>query len=85
MRSRPEAVPVAQRLELEPHMIRASVDLRVPNQFMERNRITQGPVVEDFIFKFHDCTVLSKLEMRQGYHRLLLDPEFRKIATFSTP
>lgn len=37
--------------KLEPHMIRASVSLRVPNQFMERNRITQGPIVEDFMYK----------------------------------
>jgi len=29
--------------------------------------------------------VFSKLDMRQGYHQLLLDPESRKIATFSTP
>ena len=71
--------------KLEPHMIRASVDLRVPNQFIERNRITQGPIVEDFMYKFHDCTVFSKLDMRQGYHQLLLDPDSRKIATFSTP
>ena len=61
------------------------MDLRVPNQFMERNRIAQGPIVEDFMYKFHDCTVFSKLDMRQGYHQLLLDPESRKIATFSTP
>ena len=33
---------------LEPHMKRASVDLRVPNKYMERNRILQAPVVEDF-------------------------------------
>ena len=71
--------------KLEAHMIRASVDLRVPNQFMERNRITQGPIVGDFMYKFHDCTVFSKLDMRHGYHQLLLDPESRKIATFSTP
>ena len=31
--------------KLEPHVIRASVDLRVPNQFMERHRITQGAIV----------------------------------------
>jgi len=37
------------------------------------------------MYKFHDCTVFSKLDMRQGYHQLLLDPESRKIATFSTP
>ena len=71
--------------ELEPHMIRASVDLRVPNKFMERTRITQGPMVEDFTHKFHDCTVFSKLDLRQGYHQLVLDPECRAVATFSTP
>lgn len=71
--------------DLEPHMIRASVDLRIPNQFMERHRITQGTVVEDFMYKFHDCTIFSKFDMKQGYHQLLLDPESRKVATFSTP
>ena len=70
---------------LEPHMIRASVDLRVPNQNMERQRITQETVVGDFMYKFHDCIIFSKLDMMQGYHQLLLDPESRKIATFSTP
>ena len=70
---------------LEPHRIRASVDLRIPNQFMERDRITQSTVVEDFMYKFHNCTVFSKLDMKQRYHQLLLDPESRKIATFSTP
>ena len=63
--------------DLEPHMIRASVDLRIPNQFMERHRITQSTVVEDFMYKFHDRTVFSKLDMKQGYHQLLLDPESR--------
>ena len=66
-------------------MISAHVDHRVLNQFMERNRITQGPIVEDFMYKYHDCTVFSKLEMRHGYHQLLLDRECRKIAIFSTP
>ena len=35
--------------ELEPHMIRASVD-----QSMERHSITQETIVEDFMYKFHD-------------------------------
>ncbi|CAC5392066.1 unnamed protein product [Mytilus coruscus] len=39
--------------KLEPHMIRACVDLRIPNKFRKRNRIIQSPVVEDFIYKFH--------------------------------
>ena len=70
---------------LQPHMIRASVDLRVPNKYMERNRILQAPVVEDFTCKFHDCKVFSKLDLRQGYHQLTLHPASRAIATFSTP
>ena len=36
--------------DLQPNMIRPCVDLRIPNKYMERNRITQGPVVEDFIY-----------------------------------
>ena len=70
---------------LEPYMIRASVDLRVPNQYMERSRISQAPIVEDFIQKFHDCTIWTKLDLRQGYHQLELHPESRSVATFSTP
>ena len=71
--------------QLKPHMIRASVDLRVPNKYMERSRITQPPVVEDFVHKFHDCTIWTKLDLRQGYHQLVLDPKSRSVATFSTP
>ena len=71
--------------DLEPHMIRASVDLRVPNKQMERNRITQAPVVEDFTCKFHDCKVFSKIDLKQGYHQLVLHPDSRAVATFSTP
>ena len=70
---------------LEPHMIRASVDLRVPNKYMERNRILQAPVVEDFTCKFHDCKVFSIMDLRQGYHQLILHPDSRSVATFSTP
>ena len=69
--------------KLKPDMIRASVELRAPNQFMERNMITKGPIVYDFMYTFHDCTVFCKLDLWQRYHQLLLDPESRKIATFS--
>ncbi|MCG8047363.1 MAG: DDE-type integrase/transposase/recombinase, partial [Candidatus Thiodiazotropha taylori] len=71
--------------ELQPNMIRACIDLRIPNKFMDRTRITQAPVVEDFIYKFHDCVVFSKLDLRSGYHQLMLHPDSRAIVTFSTP
>ena len=61
------------------------VDLRIQNESMERTRIIQAPVIEDFIHKFHYCKVRSKLDLRQGYHQLLLDPQSRDIATFNTP
>ena len=71
--------------QLGPNMIRASVDLRTPNRHMERNRITQTPIVEDFTHRFHDCSIWSKLDLRQGYHQLVLHPTSRAIATFCTP
>ena len=52
---------------------------------MERSRIAQAPVLEDFTHKFHDCSVWTKLDLRQGYHQLMLHPESRSVATFSTP
>ena len=55
--------------KLEPYMIRASIYLRVPNKYMERNRISVATVVD----------------MVQGYHQLMLDPASREIATFATP
>ena len=71
--------------KLESHMIRECIDMRIANKSMERNRITQSPVVEDFIYTFHKCKVFSKMDLRQGYHQLMLDPESRAVAIFSTP
>ena len=71
--------------KLEPQMIRASIDMRIPNRSMKRSRCVQAPRVEDFEYHLHDCRIFTKLDLRQGYHQLALDPETRKIATFSTP
>jgi hypothetical protein len=43
------------------------------------------PIVEDFIHRFHDCSICTKMDLRQGYHRLALDPGSRAVATFATP
>ena len=71
--------------KLKPQMIRASIDMRIPNRSMKRSRCVQAPRVEDFEYHLHDCRIFTKLDLRQGYHQLALDPETRKIATFSTP
>ena len=69
--------------KLEPHMIRASVDLRVPNQFMERNRITQGPIVEDFMYKFlnqRDDILLGGRNMEE--HNKTLETVLQRVVDF---
>ena len=70
---------------LEPHMIRASIDMRIPNESMKRSRCVQAPKVDDFEYHYHDCKAFSKLDLKQGYHQLTLDQQSRQIATFSTP
>ena len=70
---------------LESHMIRASIDMRIPNQSMKRSRCVQSPRVEDFIYRLHDCKIFTKLDLRQGYHQLALDLSTKEVATFSTP
>ena len=47
-------------------MFRATVDLRVPDKYVEINRILKAPIVEDFIHKFHDCIIWRKLDLAQG-------------------
>ena len=71
------------KYDLQPNMIRACIDLRVPNKFMERNQITQGPMVEDFIYKFHDCVVFYKLALQSANNQLLLHTVSRAVVTFS--
>jgi len=71
--------------ELESHMIRASIDMRIPNQSLKRSWCVQSPRVEDFIYHLHDCKIFTKLDLRQGYQQLSLDPSTRQVATFSTP
>ena len=49
------------------------------------SRVTQTPIVEDFIHIFHDCSICTKMDLRQGYHQLSLDLDSRAVATFATP
>ena len=71
--------------DIQPNMIRACIDLRIPNSYMQRSRITKGPTIEDFTYVFNNCTVFSKMDMNQGYHQLELHPDSRPVATFCTP
>ena len=57
---------------LGPQMIRASIDMRIPNESMKQSRCVQAPRVEDFVYQLHDCKIFTKLDLRQGYHQLTL-------------
>ena len=37
------------------------------NKHMKRIRIAQTPTVENFIHQFHDCSIWTKMDLRQGY------------------
>ena len=71
--------------KLESHMIRASIDMRIPNKAMKRSRCVQAPIIDDFTYALKDCVIFSKLDLRQSYHQLAIDKESSKVATFSTP
>lgn len=71
--------------ELTSSQIRAAIDMRIANESMERNRIVQSPVIEDFTHKFAKCIKFGKLDMNWGYLQSLLHPDSREVATFSTP
>ena len=74
--------------ELGTNKIWANFYLWVPNQtntLSAVSRTTQSPTVEEFVHKFHDCKICTKLDPCQGYHQLKLDPASRAIATFNTP
>ena len=53
-------------------MIRASVDLRIPNKHLERSWETTTPTVKDFTRRFHDCSIWTKMDHRQGYNQLTI-------------
>ena len=66
-----------------PEEIRICVDVRLPNKAIKRERhIT--PTIDDVIADLSGAQYFSKLDLRSGYHQLLLHTDSRHITTFST-
>lgn len=66
-----------------PDKVRICVDMRLPNQAIQRERhIT--PTVDDLIHDLNGAVVFSKLDLNSGYHQLELHPDSRYITTFTT-
>ena len=61
--------------------IRYCSDMRVPNQAIKRP-VLDPLSVEDIKFKLNGASVFSVLDMNEGYHQLVLDPESRDLTTF---
>lgn len=63
--------------------VRLCVDMRLPNAAIQRER-HPTPTIDDLVDTLNGATVFSKLDLRSGYHQLLLAPESRYITTFAT-
>ena len=63
--------------------IRLCVDMRMANRAILPER-HPTPTVDDLIHTLNGATIFSKLDLRAGYHQLLLHEESRYITTFQT-
>jgi len=63
--------------------IRLCIDMRMPNRAIQRER-HPTPTVDDLVDALNGATVFSKLDLRSGYHQLVLAQESRYITTFVT-
>ena len=66
-----------------PDEIRICVDMRAVNRAIIRERHVI-PTIDDIVTDLNGCKVFSKIDLRQGYHQILLHPESRNLTTFST-
>ena len=66
-----------------PEEIRICVDMRLPNKAIKRERHFT-PTFDDVIADLNGAQYFSKLDLRSGYHQLLLHTDSRHITTFST-
>ena len=57
--------------------------MRSVNQAIIRERHVI-PTIDDITADLNGCKVFSKLDLKQGYHQILLHPESRYLTTFST-
>jgi hypothetical protein len=66
-----------------PEETRICVDMHMPNTAIIRERLPM-PTADELIHKLNGAKVFSKLDLRHGYHQILLTPESRYITTFRT-
>jgi hypothetical protein len=67
----------------QPDKIRLCVDMRMPNQAIQREHHPQ-PIIDDLITDLNGAKYFSKLDLSSAYHQLELDKDSRSITTFTT-
>lgn len=67
----------------QPGEVRICIDMRLPSAAIKRE-IHLTPTADDLIGELSGACSFSKLDLRSGYHQLVLDEESRYITTFST-
>ena len=63
--------------------IRICVDMRKPNVAIQRTRHVT-PILDELISNLKNSKVFSKIDLKNGYHQLVLSPKSRYITAFST-
>ena len=62
---------------------RLCLDMRRANEAIIRERHVI-PKLEDILTELNEATVFSKIDLREGYHQILLHPDSRHITAFAT-
>ena len=62
---------------------RLCLDMRQVNQAIIRERHVI-PKIEDILTELHGAKYFTKIDMREGYHQILLDESSRHLTTFAT-
>ena len=63
--------------------IRLCLDMRAANEAIERERHIMS-MIQDFKAEVNGSKFFSKIDLKQAYHQLELEPESRYVTTFST-
>ena len=66
-----------------PDEIRICTDMRIPNTAITRERHVM-PTLDDIVNELNGCKYFSKIDLRNGFHQLELEPSSRPITTFGT-
>ena len=79
----PWVSPIVVKPKREPGKVRVCIDMRKANKAIQRQRHLKT-TIKVIIKALNGTTVLSKLDLNQGYNQLELTPESRYITTFRT-